>query len=137
MNYLAILACGVLAMIIGSIWHGPLFGKETMRLMGSETMTPEQKEKMRKQMWGMYFLQFVLSIVTIAILDLFIMHWSGMASGLGVALLVWFGFVMTSYASGALWSGKSASDSWKMFFIGTGGQLVTFIVYALVLTAWK
>jgi len=138
MTYLAILLCGVAAMIIGSIWHGPwLFGKVTMRMMGAETMTAEQKEAMKKSMAGMYALQFILSLITVEVLRHSINNWTGTASAMTVALVLWFGFVVTSYGSGALWSGKSKGDSWKMFLIGAGGQLVTFIAYVLILGMFR
>ena len=35
-NYVAILACGISAMVIGSIWYGPLFGKTWMQLTGKK-----------------------------------------------------------------------------------------------------
>lgn len=136
-NYLAILVCGIAAMIIGSIWHGPLFGKAQMEIMGAPSMSPERQKEMRKQMWGMYAVQFVLSLITAWALDLMILHWASTASPVKVAIFAWFGFIVTTMGGGALWSGKSKSTSWKMFFIGTGGSLVTFIVYALILGVWK
>ncbi len=136
-NYVAIIVCGIAAMIIGSIWHGPLFGKAQMEVMGADSMSPERKETMRKKMWGMYFVQFILSLVTAWALDLVLLHWAGTASAVKIAIFAWFGFIVTSLASGALWSGKSKSLSWKMFWIGAGGSLITFIVYAWILSAWK
>jgi hypothetical protein len=136
-NYVAIVVCGVAAMIVGSIWHGPLFGKAQMAVMGAETMSPERKEAMRKNMWGMYFVQFILALITAWALNLMILHWASTASAIKVAIFAWFGFIVTTMGGGALWSGKSKSLSWKMFFIGAGGSLVTFIVYALILGAWK
>jgi hypothetical protein len=136
-NYLAIVVSGIVAMIIGSIWHGPLFGKAQMEVMGADDCTPEQKEAMRKNMWWMYFVQFVLSLITAWALDMVILHWAGTASAVKIAIFAWFGFIITSLASGALWSGKSKSLSWKMFLIGAGGSFVTFIAYALILGGWK
>lgn len=137
MNYLAVLVCGVAAMIIGSIWHGPLFGKAQMEVMGADNCTPEQKEAMKKVMWGMYLVQFILALITAWALDMVILHWAGAASAVKIAIFAWFGFTVTTLAGGALWSGKSKKLSWKMFLIGAGGSLITFIVYALILGAIK
>ena len=34
-NFLAVLVCGVVSMIIGATWYGPLFGKKWMKEEGS------------------------------------------------------------------------------------------------------
>ena len=135
-NYLAVLVCGIAAMVIGFVWYGPLFGKTWMRIMGADSMTPEQKAAMKSSMWGMYVIQFILSLITAGVLAFHIANWSGPQSALVIAICSWFGFVMTTTAGGALWSGKPKSVAWSMFFISAGAQLVTFIVFGLILGAW-
>ncbi len=136
-NYWAVLVCGVASMVVGFVWYGPLFGKTWMKIMGAEHMTEEQKASMRKNMWGMYLIQFVLSVITAGVLSWHIMNWAAPASAVGIAICTWFGFVMTTTAGGALWSGKSSKIAWKMFFISASAQLVTFIVIGLIIGAWK
>lgn len=135
-NYLAILVCGVAAMVVGFMWYGPIFGKAWMRIMGMEGMTPEQKEAMKKNMGLMYVAQFILSLVTAGVLQFHISNWSGSDSALVISLCTWFGFVMTTTAGASLWSGKPAKIAWKMFFISAGAQLVTFAVFGIILGAW-
>lgn len=136
-NYLAIMVCGVAAMVVGFLWYGPLFGKAWMQIMGSDTMSTEQKEAMKKNVWGMYFLQFILSLITAGVLDYHIANWAGSETAIGVAIFAWFGFIMTTEAGAALWSGKPRKIAWKMFFISTGAQLVTFIVFGVILGSWQ
>lgn len=136
-NYLAVLVCGIVAMVVGFVWYGPLFGKAWMQIMGAENMTSEQKETMKSNMWAMYALQFVLSLLTAGVLAYHISQWTGDTTALGIALCTWFGFVMTTTAGASLWSGKPKKIAWKMFFISAGAQLVTFIVFGLILGAWK
>ena len=136
-NYLAVFVCGVASMVIGFIWYGPLFGKTYMKIMGADSMSAEQKAQMRSNMWIMYLIQFVLSIITIIVLDYAITILDGFVSGLAVAILVWFGFVMTTSGGSSLWSGKSSKMSWKLFFISSGAQLISFTIYGLILSAWK
>ncbi|MEO8637777.1 MAG: DUF1761 domain-containing protein, partial [Candidatus Taylorbacteria bacterium] len=126
-NYLAVLVCALAAMAVGFVWYGPLFGKAWMKIMGAESMTAEQKQSMKKMMGGMYFLQFVLSFVTAGALAYHISNWAGNASSLGIALCAWFGFVMTTNAGACLWSGKPPKVAWRMFYISSGAQLITFI----------
>ncbi|MFN3694309.1 MAG: DUF1761 domain-containing protein, partial [Ignavibacterium sp.] len=33
-NYLAVLVCGIISMVIGSLWYGPLFSKLWMKQHG-------------------------------------------------------------------------------------------------------
>lgn len=136
-NYLAILVCGVVAMGIGFLWYGPLFGKAWMQIMGADNMPQEQKDAMKKNMWVMYFLQFILSLITAGVLDYNIANWAGSETAVGVAICVWFGFIMTTEAGAALWSGKPSKVAWKMFFISSGAQLVTFIIFGVILGSWQ
>lgn len=135
-NYLAVLVCAAAAMAIGFVWYGPLFGKAWMRIMGSDTMSAEQKASMMKNMWVYYVLQFILSFITAGVLYYHILNWSGPATSVGVAVCSWLGFVMTTNAGAALWSGQPSRVAWKMFFISAGGQLVTFIAFGLIIGAW-
>ena len=137
-NYLAVLVCAVASMVVGFVWYGPLFGKAYMQVMGADSMTPEQKEAMKKGMWGMYFVQFVLSFITAGVLAYYILNWADASAGaIGIAVCTWFGFVMTTTAGASLWSGKPKKMAWKMFFISAGAQLVTFIVFGIILSLWK
>jgi hypothetical protein len=135
-NYLAVLVCGVAAMVVGFVWYGPLFGKAWMQIMGVDSMTSEQKEAMKKSMWGMYVIQFILSVITAGVLQYHILNWSGLDSALAISICTWFGFVMTTTATSCLWSGKPSKVAWRMFFISAGGQLATFFVFGIILGAW-
>lgn len=137
-NYVGVLACGAAAMAVGFAWYGPLFGKTWMRVMGTEAMTPEQKEAMKKSMWGTYLLQFILSLITAGVLDYHIMNWADFTTpAVAVAICIWFGFVMTTVAGAALWSGKPAKTASTMFLVSAGGHLVTFAVFGFILGMWQ
>ncbi len=137
-NYVAVLVCGIASMVVGFVWYGPLFGKAYMQIMGADTMTPQQKESMKKNMWGMYLIQFILSLITAGVLAVHIANWADAStSTLAIAICSWFGFVMTTNAGAALWSGKPKNVAWKMFLISSGAHLVTFIVLGLILSVWK
>ncbi len=137
-NYVAVLVCGIASMVVGFIWYGPLFGKAYMQVMGVNNMSPEQQEAMKKNMWVMYLTQFILSLITAGVLAVHVANWSDTsASTIGIAVCTWFGFVMTTEAGAALWSGKPKNLAWKMFFISAGAQLVTFITFGIILSIWK
>lgn len=135
-NYLAVLLCGLASMVVGSVWYGPLFGKKYMKIMGAEAMTPEQKEAMKKRMWGMYFLQLVLSLLTAYMLAYTVGNWAGGESIMAIAFLAWLGFIMPTIAGGALWSDKPKALALDLFFITAGAQLVTFLIFGLIILAF-
>lgn len=127
-------------MVIGAVWYGPLFSRAYGRAIGMDmaNMTPEQKASMKKRMGGMYFVQFLLSFITAGVLEYHIANWANFATpSLGIALCTWFGFVMTTTAGAAIWSGRPKKMAWKIFWISTGAQVLTFAAYGLILGAWK
>jgi Protein of unknown function (DUF1761) len=136
MNYLAIVICAVVALVIGMVWYGkPLFGKMWLKITGMDSMTPEAQEEAKKGMVKMIAVQFVLSLVSAFVLSRFI-NMSGM-SGVTMAFWIWLGFLMPIAGGSALWSGKPKGLAWSMFFITAGCELVTFLAYGFILDMWK
>lgn len=135
-NYWAVFVCALLSMIIGSIWYGPLFGKKWMQLSKIDELSEEKKKKMRKGMWKMYFLQFVLSLFQIYVLAWYIGTLNGISSGVHTAFSLFIAFIMPTLAGGSLWNGDSNKDNWTRFFITFGANLVSFIIYGYILSIW-
>jgi hypothetical protein len=132
-NFWAVLAAAVASMVIGSIWYGPLFGKMYINLMGMDKQSPEEKEKMKKGMTMTYIWQFIASLVMFYVLAWLIVH-LGKTTVMGavkVALLLWLGYTVTMHLGNALWGGKM-----KLFWLGTGGSLITALAAGLILGAW-
>ena len=63
-NYLAVLVAGIVPMIIGSLWYGPLFGKRWLQLM--ETTAEEIQEGFNPL--KTYGVSFLLALITAFIL---------------------------------------------------------------------
>ena len=138
-NYLAVLVCGVMAMVVGMAGYGPmLFGKTWMKVMGVDmnTMTPDKVKEAQKKMAPVYALNFLTVLLTMWVLAGYVEGWNTV-SGVTNALWVWLGFVMPTVAGQAMWSGKSKELSWKMFFISSGYQLVTLVIAGWILGMWK
>ena len=70
-NYLAVLLCGVAAMIIGYLWYGPLFGKEWRSLVG---MTDEKMKKATNSMFSNYAAMFLSALVMAYVLAHFVWY---------------------------------------------------------------
>ncbi len=133
-NYWAVLTAAVVSMVIGSVWHGPLFGKLFMREMGMDKLSPEEQAKMKKSMTGAYIAQFIASFVMFFVLAWYIvtsMHygvWGGVANALGL----WLGFVVPLALSQAIWGGKM-----KLFWINIGGMFFTLIAAGAIIGGWR
>src|SRR3989338_8277783 len=94
-DYLAILLAGIVTMVIGFLWYGPLFSKPWMKEMGVKDI-----KKGQSGMGKTYAVSFVLSLLTAYILT-HVMTFSEsfygyplMTTGLTSALSMWLGFVM-------------------------------------------
>jgi|SRR6185369_2081257 len=133
-NYWAVLVAAIASLIIGSVWHGPLFGKKYMQASGMDGMSEDKKMEMKKGMKKAYILQFVASFVMIYVLSCFMWLTTQMTvmGGLTVAFWAWIGFVVPIKLSEAIWGGKMA-----MFWIGIGNMLVTLLVAGAILGAWQ
>src|SRR6185436_20582919 len=93
-NFWAVLVVAVISMILGSIWYGPLFGKTWGRIIGMDMQntTPEDKKKMQKSVMPLYFLNFVLSVLTFYIFAHYVKGWQpapGAHGGLINAFWIW------------------------------------------------
>lgn len=134
-NYLAVLACGVLSMALGFLWYGPLFGEEWMKLVG---MTKDKMEKAKQDMNKTYTLSFLSSVVMAYVLAHFV--WFS-APGAGTVLVgiktgiwAWLGFVATTSLSQYLYSLEK--KPMKLYVIDTGYYLVLLVLMGVVLAVW-
>jgi Protein of unknown function (DUF1761) len=134
-NYWAVLLCGVLAMVVGAIWYGPLFGSVWMRVVGVKQMDSAARKKMQKEAGPLYIIQFLLVLFQLYVLAHYIAGWKE-ASGLTNALWIWTGFVMPTIAASCLWNNDSRSIAWSRFLVQAGYQLVLFILFGLILGYW-
>lgn len=134
-NYLAILVSGILSVVIGGLWYGPLFGKPWMAMVG---ITPESMKSMKMTPVQAMFGGLIVGLLTAFVLAHHItfagayMQTSGVELGLMSAFWIWLGFFMPVNMGVVLWEGKP----WKLFFLTTSYFLVNLLVSALILTLW-
>lgn len=138
MHIALVFVCAVIAMVLGFIWYGPLFGKLWARVVGMDlsTMTPESKKEMQKKMAPVYLLNFILVVVTAFVFDIFMgaAHITSPMVGVKLAFWIWLGFVMPTIAGQAMWSNKPKNLAWAMFLTSAGYQLVLFIIFGIILS---
>jgi hypothetical protein len=135
-NYLAVLACGVLALVLGFVWFGPLFGKLWMRVVGVTAADISRRREMQKNMLPRYGISFVLALVQAWVLAHFIYGWQEVPD-VRNALWLWLGFVVPTVAAGAMWNTDGPRASWMRFFLMAGYYLVLFAVFGYILSVWR
>lgn len=137
-NYLAVLACGVSAMVLGFLWYGPVFGKAWMKELGMTMPGEEEMKAMQGKMMKSYALMFVGAIImafTLAHNVVFgsaYLAMSGAEAGLQAGFWNWFGFVVPVLMGAVLWEKKT----WKAFFINIGYYLVLLLIMGVILSLW-
>lgn len=135
-NYFAVLVCGVLSMVIGSVWYGPMFGRKWMDICQVNAMDLEARKKMQKEAMPLYVIQFVLVLFQVLVLAHLIAD-TVRVSGTERSLWIWAAFVMPTIAGCSMWTAEPGKRKWARFFIQSGYQLVLFILFGVVLTLWK
>ena len=128
-NYIAVLVAAVVAMVIGYIWYGPLFGKIWMKGSGMKDM------KGNGNMAMTYGIQYVASAVMAYVLAV-VLSMNGvtdMMTALKMAFWIWLGFVATTQIGSVLFEKKS----WSFYFVVAGYNLVNLLVMGAVLTLIK
>lgn len=135
-NYWAVLVCGVVAMAVGAVWYGPLFGKMWLRVTGATAQDLAAREAMMKRTKYLYAVQFVLVLFQAWVLAYYIAGWSEV-SGVTNALWLWAAFVMPTVAAASMWNNDSAKVSWTRFGLQAGYQLVVFVLFGLIIGYWQ
>ena len=139
-NLLAVLVAGIVPMIVGMLWYGPLFGKRWLALM--ET-TPEEIQEGFNPL-KTYGMSFLLSLVTAFILaqliadvapgDVSSMGGAGGSAmvGVHVGLMALVAFVLPVAHQGVTFEGRKAGLAW----LNVGYNGVALIGQAMVIAAW-
>lgn len=135
-NYLAVVVCAILALIIGVIWYGPLFGKKWMEIIGADSKDIEARKKMQKNAKWLYIIQFVITLFQVWVLAIFMNGWTDFDTAKNV-LWIWAGFIIPTIAATAMWNNDTKKVQWTRFLIQGGYQLVVFIIFGWILMVWK
>lgn len=128
-NYWAVLASGVAAMILGFVWYHPrVFGGKWMEYLGKKDM------QLGNPNVG-YALTFLGALVmSWALAEVLKFSAADTIPGaLKIAFLMWLGFTATTHLSNALFSGKKT----ELYLLEQGNHLVTLLIAAIILTVWS
>ena len=131
-NLLAVLVAGIVPMLIGSLWYGPLFGKRWMALM---EMTADEIQEGFNPV-KTYGVSFLLSLVTAFVLAQLIAEFAGGASamvGVHVGLMALVAFVLPAAHQSVAFEKRKAGLAW----LNVAYNGVALIGQAVVLALWR
>lgn len=132
-NYFSILLCAVVAMVIGFLWYGPLFGKKWIKLVG---MTAEKMTMAKDGMTKTYGVMFISSLLMAYVLAHFVWFTAPgsirFLVGIKTALWAWLGFIATSSLSRFLFSPDKKPI--ELFIIDVGYYLATLLSMGIILS---
>lgn len=140
-NYYAVLAATLAAIVLGSLWYGPLFGKIWMKEVGVTNEMADEFRKDKKKMRGMYRSYLLMAIASLIMVYVQVhslafamtyLNISGVNAALQGAFWNWLGFVMPVSLAGVLWENKS----WRWWFITAGYYLVALVIISLIIVLW-
>lgn len=135
MNYLAIGAGALLAMVVGSLWYSPLlFGRLWMRLNKMSGDMGNSKQ-MQTEMAVIYGLQLVFAFVQVYVLALVIEGWEGV-SAVSASLWIWLGFVVPILAGSVMWTMEKWQDKLARFGVQAGYNLILFTLFGYIFGVW-
>lgn len=128
-NFLAVLVAGIVPMVVGALWYGPIFGKRWLGLMG---LTEEEVAKDFNPL-KTYGVSFVLALATAFVLAQLLQGaGGGVMAGIHVALLAVIGFVLPlGHQSVAFEKRKTG-----LFWLNLGYNFVAITGQAVVLGLW-
>lgn len=126
-HYFSVILAAIAYFMLGWLWYSPkVFGCDWMKQEGK---TPEECRLCYFALAG----EFVADLVTAYVLSVLIynVHAFTIKEGIGLATLVWLGFVATRHVSAFLWSHGTV----KSFVINGGFALVGLILMGAIISA--
>lgn len=133
-NFWPILVASLVAFGLGALWYSPiLFGKEWMSLI---KMDDSEIAGMKVSgVWKGYVTQFILTLVTFAILGFVINSTIATTATDGgfIGFILWLGFIIPTAASGLLWK----KDPFKLVLIDVVNQLLVLVIGGAIIGAWR
>ena len=130
-NYWAVLASGVISMIIGFVWYSPMIMGRTWI---EEIEKTETELKKGLNPFKTYGLSFICNLFIAFSLAQLMAHTDAftVAGGIRLAFLCWFGFILAPMVINSLFEVKS----FKLLLVDSGHHLIVILVFGIVLGAW-
>lgn len=127
LNWLAILAATASAFLLGGLWYGPLFKKAWCREAGID---PEAKPAHPGRVFAV---AIVCAFLAATIFSMLMPPSATAVDGFGVGFVVGVFFVSMSFGINYAFAQRSL----KLWMIDSGYHILQFILYGVILGAWK
>lgn len=136
-NLVSVFVSGVVAFVLGFLFHGPVSGKLWMKLANIHPTGNEKFSDMVPQMLWNLLVNFVTAFVMAGLFWLiFSSALMGPATWFRGAILgacIWLGFLVTSSSIEVIWMGRS----WKLWLFEIGCSLVSMATMGAILASWQ
>ncbi|HEY8108655.1 MAG TPA: DUF1761 domain-containing protein [Patescibacteria group bacterium] len=126
-NYWAVLASGVGAMVVGAIWYN-VFSKPWLKGVGLTEMKAKNGSNL-VYLWS-FFCMLVIAYVLAHVVGL--AEADDVTEGLATGAWMWLGFAATTTAINYLYQQKSL----KLYAIDAGYMLLVFLLSGAILANW-
>lgn len=132
LNYLAVFVSAVIAMAVGYIWYGSLFGNAWMKEIGKSKK--ELEKGMGARLGGMFILSLLMAwtLAHALIFGVAYLGFGGVNGALAGAFFNWLGFVVPVTYGSTIMEKRSS----KLWAIQAGYYAVSFALMSLVLVLW-
>ncbi|HSL90223.1 MAG TPA: DUF1761 domain-containing protein [Ignavibacteriaceae bacterium] len=130
-NYLAVVVCGIISMLIGAIWYGPVFSKVWMKEVGY-TEDDLKKDFNPGKTYGLAVVSHTFMALVLAYF-LQLTNASAILESIRISLSAWFGFIFLTMFINSLFARKT----FRLVAIDSGYQLVNMILFGIILVLWR
>ena len=138
-NYIAVALCVVLAMPLGFLWFGPLFGKQWAKCMGMASLK-QPDTNMTKSLVIYAIGSFLITLVLAHSIEVW--HPSTWHAGVdeapwvygvNAAFWTWLGFFLPIQLGRVAWEQKG----WGLVAINASFDLTRLMIFGLILAYWR
>ena len=136
-NWLAVLACVVVAMVSGALWYSPkVFFDTWWKGIGKTEDAAPNTENMGMTWALTVFSAFVQAVaMSLMVTAMGSLMTIGITAGSGAltGFMLWLGFIAPTYLVNKLFAGHG----FKVWGIEVGNHLVNFVLFGAILGAWR
>lgn len=134
-NPLAVLVAGLIPMLLGSLWYGPLFGKKWLEMVGKTEEDIKENFNPTKS----YVFSFVMSLIMAYVLAHILEAWdvayseTGIMYGMQGAFWAWLGFALTIGYQHVAFNDQKLG----LYFLNMAYNLASLLFMGALLGAWR
>lgn len=127
-NYLAIVVATVASMVLGSLWYGPILGKQWMK---ENNFTKESIKEKAQPMWQLLLTSFITYLIAAFGLSMYLGEEPGIGFGAFAGFATAFFWIGTSRFNSMAYESRSK----KLWLIHFGYDIVVYTVMGVLIGA--